>query len=226
MAATPEPTATIIIPATPLPSPPPSTPAPTATPLPPATPTTVTGRGLAPGLMRAPEFYKTYSPVQSKFTWGARPFQMGPTFNEQVALQGAGRETPWGLQSMFGRTLSYDELLKLAQGQQLAPGPVVPAAERRMAYDPEVMAREPVAQVVLNPEYRSQAQPAVQTITGQQGGTTPVDKMDARYQNVISALGPNWEQQQRDAAARGDWSEYYRIDNLVRSIMSYVETGE
>ena len=151
---------------------------------------------------------------------------MGPTFNEQVALQGAGRETPWGLQSMFGRTLSYDEMLRLAQGQPVAPGPVAPSAERRMAYNPEVMAVQPVAQVVLNPEYISQAKPAIQTITGQQGGVTPADKTDARYQNVIQQLGADWEQQQRDAAARGDWSEYYRIDSLVRSIMSYVETGE
>jgi len=126
---------------------------------------------------------------------------------------------------MFGRTLSYDEMLRLAAGQPVAPGPVVPSAERRMAYNPEVMAIKPEAMVKLDPAYINRTE-AKMHIANQKNVVTPVDKTDYRYQNVIDRLGADWEQQQQAAAERGDWAEYNRITNIVTSIMSFTETGE
>jgi hypothetical protein len=179
---------------------------------------------LAPGLVEATDFYKTYSPVQSKFSWGAQPFQYGPTYSPEVRQAGVGAQTPWGLQQMF-QDLSYNDIMNIVSGRAPAPGPVVPNAQRIAAYNAAIANQPAEAQVVLNPQYGAQNRPATEKITGATA-VTPVNKEDPRYMNVISALGANWEQQQQAAADRGDWAEYYRIANIVNNIMQQQETGE
>jgi hypothetical protein len=181
-------------------------------------PTMQKGRALAPGLMQATDFYRTYSPVQSKFTWGNQPFQYGPTYSPEVRQAGAGAATPWGLQQMF-QDLSYRDIMDIVGGRAPVPGPIVPNAERIRPYDAAIANQPAQAQVVLNPNYVSQNAPSVRTVTGATA-VTPVNKYDARYATVEWTLGKDWEQRQQAAADRGDWTEYYRIADAVTRIMT------
>jgi len=60
--------------------------------------------GLNPGWIQPVAQYQTTSPIQSQFFWGAKPFQVGPTFNTALAGHGIGAPaTPWGLQQMYSQ---------------------------------------------------------------------------------------------------------------------------
>jgi hypothetical protein len=179
---------------------------------------------LAPGLVEATDFYKTYSPVQSRFSWGSQPFQYGPTYSPEVRQAGVGAQTPWGLQQMF-QDLSYNDIMDIVSGRAPVPGPVVPNAERIRPYDAAIANQPAEAQVILNPNYVAQNRPSSEKITGATA-VTPVNKEDPRYMNVISALGADWEQRQQAAADSGNWQEYYRIASLIDMIMNQQETGE
>jgi hypothetical protein len=223
---TPTPTTTVVVPPTPMPPTVPPTATPTTappTPTPTAT-TTKTGQGLPPGLIQAVDFYRTYSPVQAKFSWDQKPFQMGPEFNPVVAQSGKGSATPWGLQQMF-KDLSYNDIMNIVSGRSAAPT-VGKSAERIRPYDEAIASVKPVGQIEVNPRYGQQEKVGLKQ-TNMPTNTT-VDKENANYKQVVATLGENWEEQQRRAAEAGDWATYYRIESIVNSIMNptNTETGD
>jgi hypothetical protein len=77
--------------------------------------------GLNPGFIAPQPYYQNTNQVQSKFFYGARPYQPGPTFNQALYDQVAAPVTPWGLQQMY----SPEDLAKYYANQQVK-GPVVP----------------------------------------------------------------------------------------------------
>jgi hypothetical protein len=89
---------------------------------------------LQPGLIAPTEFYKTYSPVQSKFNWGQKGFQMGPTFDPVAYNQAVGSETPWGLQDI-GKPLTSQEIIDMLNGIYKLPTPAR-SATRVEQYNP------------------------------------------------------------------------------------------
>ena len=81
----------------------------------------VNNPGLNPGFVQPTPFYRTSSPVQSKFYWGQHPYQPGPTFNQTLynTVPGAPQQ-PFGLQQMYTPT-DLNQYLS-----QFTPGPVAP----------------------------------------------------------------------------------------------------
>lgn len=77
--------------------------------------------GLNPGFIAPQPYYQNTNQVQSKFFYGARPYQPGPTFDQALYDQVAAPVTPWGLQQMY----SPEDLAKYYANQQVK-GPVVP----------------------------------------------------------------------------------------------------
>jgi hypothetical protein len=75
--------------------------------------------GLNPGHIRAPDFYNTTSPIQSKFNWNPKPYQPGPAFNPLTYNSVPNAPAvPWGLQQM---QTQYD-LNNLIQSINANPG--------------------------------------------------------------------------------------------------------
>jgi hypothetical protein len=93
----------------------------------------VFGGALQPGLIAPQEFYKTYSPVQSKFSWGTHGFQTGTQFDAKAWNQAAASETPWGIQEL-AKPMSAEDIMATINGtyKVSAPGPV---ATRMEAYN-------------------------------------------------------------------------------------------
>ena len=81
----------------------------------------VNNPGLNPGFVQPTPFYRTTSPVQSKFYYGQHPYQPGPTFNQTLynTVPGAPQQ-PFGLQQMYTPTDLNAYL------SQFTPGPVAP----------------------------------------------------------------------------------------------------
>ena len=77
--------------------------------------------GLNPGFVQPTAFYRTSSPVQSKFYWGQHPYQPGPTFDQTLynTVPGAPQQ-PFGLQHMYTPT-DLNQYLS-----QFTAGPVAP----------------------------------------------------------------------------------------------------
>jgi len=77
--------------------------------------------GLNPGFVQPTAFYRTTSPIQSKFYWGQHPYQPGPTFNQTLynTVPGAPQQ-PFGLQHMYTPT-DLNQYLN-----QFTAGPVAP----------------------------------------------------------------------------------------------------
>jgi hypothetical protein len=77
--------------------------------------------GLNPGFVQPTPFYRTSSPVQSKFYWGQHPYQPGPTFDQTLynTVPGAPQQ-PFGLQHMYTPT-DLNQYLN-----QFTAGPVAP----------------------------------------------------------------------------------------------------
>jgi hypothetical protein len=76
--------------------------------------------GLNPGFIAPPTYYNTTSPVQSRYYYGPRPYQPGPTFDPQLYNTVPAPAQPWGLQQMY-TPINLDQYL-----QTFAPGPVAP----------------------------------------------------------------------------------------------------
>jgi hypothetical protein len=77
--------------------------------------------GLNPGFIAPQPYYQNTNQVQSKFFYGARPYQPGPTFDQALYDQVAAPVTPWGLQQMY----TPEDLAKYYADQRVS-GPVVP----------------------------------------------------------------------------------------------------
>ena len=95
---------------------------------------TVNLPGLNPGwITNVPAQYQTTSPVQSKYYWGQKPYQPGPTFNRQLYTQVPAPAQPWGLQQMYiPMDIQRYVMEQALRNQQAiapapAPGPVKPA---------------------------------------------------------------------------------------------------
>jgi len=129
------------------------TPTTPTTPVTPTTPTTPVNpaniarvnpmSGLNPGFMNPTPFYNTTSPVQSQFSWGARAFQPGPTFDSKLYNQAPAPETPWGIQNI-AQPLTAQEYTRAYQGQPIVRPPL-PVARRYEA--PVQQVAGPVAPV-------------------------------------------------------------------------------
>jgi hypothetical protein len=91
------------------------------TPLPFATLPDLALPGLNPGFIAPQPYYQNTTPVQSKFFYGARPYQPGPTFNQALYDQVQAPAVPWGLQQMYTPT-DINQYL----AQQRVAGPVAP----------------------------------------------------------------------------------------------------
>jgi hypothetical protein len=76
--------------------------------------------GLNPGFIAPPTYYNTTSPVQSRYYYGPRPYQPGPTFDPQLYNTVPAPAQAWGLQQMY-TPINLDQYL-----QTFAPGPVAP----------------------------------------------------------------------------------------------------
>jgi hypothetical protein len=77
--------------------------------------------GLNPGFVQPTAFYQTFSPVQSRYYYGAHPYQPGPRFDQTLynTVPGAP-QTPFGLQQMYTPT-DLNQYLS-----QFTAGPVAP----------------------------------------------------------------------------------------------------
>ena len=138
------------------------------------------GVGLNPGMIAPTEFYQTTSPVQSKFSWGAHPFQAGTEFNAAEWNSGAGAATPWGLQQMAGPTQlnNFNSQFVNPEMYQYASIPVQQAAPMMpapVAGMPEGMVPQPVAQGIRSQPYQYQPQTSVpgQVVVAPIAYTTP-----------------------------------------------------
>lgn len=128
------------------------TPTTPTTPVTPTTPTTPgTGgynptvnpmSGLNPGLVNPTAFYKTTSPAQSQFSWGARSFQPGPQFDSKLYNSAPAPQTPWGIQNI-AKPLTPQEVTQAYQGQPIVRPPL-PVAQR---YEAAMPVTGPVAPV-------------------------------------------------------------------------------
>jgi hypothetical protein len=78
--------------------------------------------GLNPGWIMPEPYYQNTSPVQSKYYWGNRPYQPGPTFNQQLYDQVPAPQQPWGLQQMY----SPIDLNQYLQQFSTVAGPISP----------------------------------------------------------------------------------------------------
>jgi hypothetical protein len=78
--------------------------------------------GLNPGWIMPEPYYQNTSPVQSKYYWGNRPYQPGPTFNQQLYDQVPAPQQPWGLQQMY----SPIDLNQYLQQFSTVAGPIAP----------------------------------------------------------------------------------------------------
>ncbi|CAB4165892.1 hypothetical protein UFOVP841_6 [uncultured Caudovirales phage] len=76
--------------------------------------------GLNPGWIAPAPYYQTTSPVQSKFYYGPRPYQPGPTFNQALYDTVPAPQQPWGLQQLYTPT-NINQYFA-----QQAAGPVAP----------------------------------------------------------------------------------------------------
>ena len=76
--------------------------------------------GLNPGFIAPPTYYNTTSPVQSRYYYGPRPYQPGPTFDPVLYNTVPAPAQPWGLQQMY-TPIDLDQYL-----QTFAAGPVAP----------------------------------------------------------------------------------------------------
>lgn len=85
--------------------------------------------GLNPGFMNPTPFYNTTNDAQSKFSWGARAFQPGPTFDANLYNSAPAPETPYGIQQI-AEPLSPEQFARAAQGLPVvqAPGSVATRA--------------------------------------------------------------------------------------------------
>jgi hypothetical protein len=99
-----------------------------------------TGLGLNPGFINPTPFYNTTSPTQSKFNWGAKGYQVGPTFDPVAYNQAPGSDQPWGLQQL-GRSLTTEQISDIIAGRPVrsVSGPVPAQATRTQAYNPASM---------------------------------------------------------------------------------------
>jgi len=88
--------------------------------------------GLNPGyIVNVPQQYQTQNMQQSKFYWGQKPFQVGPTFSPETYRNVPAPAVPWGLQQMYNpQTQNIQSLLEgVQQASQVAPYNV-PAAPK------------------------------------------------------------------------------------------------
>jgi hypothetical protein len=113
-------TGNVVIPITPIIPTDPWTPTP-FTPLPFKTLPDLKLPGLNPGFIAPEPYYQNTNQVQSKFYYGPRPYQPGPTFDQALYNQVPAPVTPWGLQKMY----TPEDLAKYYADQQVT-GPVVP----------------------------------------------------------------------------------------------------
>lgn len=88
--------------------------------------------GLNPGFMNPTPFYNTFDDAQSKFSWGARAFQPGPTFDANLYNAAPAPQTPWGAQQI-AQPLSPEQFARAAQGLPVAQQPVQAAQRVRPA---------------------------------------------------------------------------------------------
>ena len=124
-----------------------------------------------------PDFYNTTNSAQSKYYWGRHAYQPGPSFNP--ALYNTAPDAlaqPFGIQNMSTSTLNYNQLMALAQGQQLQP----PATT------------QPASPV--NPAYNqfNGPGPYTQPIVPQLVGTVPYKPMLSYEEYARSLTDPNY----------------------------------
>jgi histone-lysine N-methyltransferase MLL2 len=146
--------------------------------LPSITPPPLAKGGLNPGYITdVPDFYNTTNSAQSKFYWGRHAYQPGPTFDRQLYNTAPNAPAqPFGIQNMSTNTLNYNQLMALAQGQQLQP----PATT------------QPASPV--NPTYNqyNSTVPFTQPIVPQMVGTVPYKPMLSYEEYIKSLTDPNY----------------------------------
>jgi hypothetical protein len=157
-------------------------------------------------------FYRTTDPAQSKFNWGMKGYQEGPTFNAQAYNQAPGPDTPYGLQQL-AKPLTQAQIADLIAGRPIRQQPAAAPATRTEAYNPASMITPNANNVYQLP-----------TITAPVAPTTPVVPVnqDPRYDEVAKKLGANWFNRQQAAAAAGDWETYNLITQQVNAILNPV----
>ena len=180
------------------------------------------GLGLNPGFIAPTEFYKTFDPVQSKYNWGSKGFQVGPEFNAKQYNQAAGSETPWGLQQL-ARGLTGAQIDDIIAGKNITTGPAVPNAQRMEAYDPRSM--------VVPSATNSFQLPTIDSVaTGNTGtantGNPNVDySNNAQYNQVAAVMGADLARQQQEAIARGDTETAQRIQSQYEYLLQNQSGG-
>ena len=169
------------------------------------------GRGLNPGYIAPTPFYNTTDVAQSKFNWGMKGYQEGPTFNAQAYNQAPGAATPYGLQQL-ARPLTQAQIADIIAGRPIRQETVAPAT-RTQAYNPASMIAPTANNVYQLPTVTAPVAPA--TITA----PTAVSPINAE---INRQLGSNWFNRQQAAAAAGDWETYYAIQRQVDAILNPV----
>jgi len=175
---------------------------PTSTPPPPP----VNGVGLNPGLIETVPFYNTTNDAQSKYFWGDRGFQTGPTFNAASYNAVAAPATPFGIQGVAA-PLSPQDYMDIAQGKTVAPQQFTPAT-RVQAYNPALL-QTPVGQInVSSPDV---------AVSGPVAPTIRYDMTNEQVQQVSGVLGPIVAQALAIAMANGDTATI----NAIKSQYDY-----
>jgi hypothetical protein len=171
---------------------------------------------LNPGFINPSAFYNTNDPAQSKFNWGMKAFQTGPTFNDTLYNTNPNApDTPYGLQQM-ARPLTMAEINDMILGKTSTTPKVAPATRRVPITDAN--------RNVMNTDYSRVGQLPViapvapSQVTPTQTSTSPINA------ELTRQLGANWFNRQQAAAAAGDWETYYAIQRQVDAIMNpYVD---
>jgi hypothetical protein len=154
-------------------------------------PTVDTGYyGLNPGLIRATPFYNTTNDAQSKYYWGAHPFQYAPNFNPSFAQQGQGPQTPFGIQSV-AKALSPQDMQAIMNGTYQAPATA--NATRIQQYNAAV-ANQPamgsIAPIVMpTAQARADATMGYKSIEDAQAALEQGVITQAQYDAIVAALG-------------------------------------
>jgi hypothetical protein len=167
---------------------------------------------LNPGFIRPSAFYNTTDPAQSKFNYGMKAFQTGPTFNDVLYNTNPNApDTPYGLQQM-AKPLTMQEINDLILGKGTKAQTVAPATRRVPITDAN--------RNVMNFDYSKVGQlPVIAPVAPSQ--VTPTSaSTSAINAELTKQLGANWFNRQQAAAAAGDWETYYAIQRQVDAIMN------
>jgi len=124
---------------------PPTQPPATVTPINPAR------LGLNPGLIEATPFYNTSNDAQAKYYWGAHPFQYAPNFDPNIAQQGFGPTTPFGIQNI-AKPLTPQDMQAVMAGTYRAP--TAAPATRIQQYNPAVASAPAAGPLPIMPTFK------------------------------------------------------------------------